>query len=116
MNGVPSLSVRDGWWVEGHLEGTTGWSIGYEEDPERRDIEIASLYDKLEGVILPLYYSNEEGYANVMRSTIAVNGSFFNTQRMLAYVSNAYYPRTNVSSEGTIQHDVKLETGAANVC
>ena len=116
MNGVPSLSVRDGWWVEGHLEGTTGWSIGYEEDPERRDIEIASLYDKLEGVILPLYYSNPEGYANIMRSTIAVNGSFFNTQRTLAqYVSNAYYPRTSVSSESTIQHDVKLETGAANV-
>jgi glycogen phosphorylase len=94
----------------------SGWSRGFEEDPERSDIEIASLYDKLEGVILPMYYSHPDAYAEVMRSTIALNGSFFNTQRMLAqYVLNAYYPRTNVSSESTIQHDVKLETGAANV-
>jgi hypothetical protein len=54
MNGVPSLSVRDGWWIEGHFEWITGWSIGFEEDPGRHDIEIASLYDKLERVILPL--------------------------------------------------------------
>lgn len=115
MNGVPSLSVRDGWWIEGHFEGITGWSIGFEEDPERHDIEIASLYDKLEGVILPKYYSHPDAYAEVMRSTSALNGSFFNTQRMLAqYVSNAYYPRTNVSSESTLQHGVKLETGVAS--
>jgi hypothetical protein len=98
-----------------HFEGTTGWSIGYGEDPERRDIEIASLYDKLEGVILPLYYSNPEGYASVMRSTIAVNGSFFNTQRMVAqYVSNAYYPRTNLSPESTVRDGVKLESPVPN--
>ena len=94
MNGVPSLSVRDGWWVEGHFEGATGWSIGYGEDPEQRDIEIASLYDKLERVILPLYYLQPLGYAEVMRSAIALNGSFFNTQRMLSqYVLNAYCPQ-----------------------
>src|SRR5207302_8667699 len=28
LNGVPSLSIRDGWWVEGHIEGVTGWCIG----------------------------------------------------------------------------------------
>jgi starch phosphorylase len=111
MNGVPSFSVRDGWWVEGHLEGITGWSIGYEEDPERHDIEIASLYDKLERVILPLYYSHSDGYAEVMRSAIAINGSFFNTQRMVAqYVSNAYYPRVDTSSGNNLRHD--LASGA----
>jgi starch phosphorylase len=111
MNGVPSLSVRDGWWVEGHLEGITGWSIGYEEDPERHDIEIASLYDKLERVILPLYYSHSDGYAEVMRSAIAINGSFFNTQRMVAqYVSNAYYPRADASSGNNLRQD--LASGA----
>ncbi len=83
LNGIPSLSVRDGWWVEGHFEGVTGWSIGYDEDPERRDVEIASLYDKLEHTILPMFYSQPEAYAQIMRSTIAVNASFFNTQRML---------------------------------
>ncbi len=111
MNGVPSLSVRDGWWVEGHLEGITGWSIGYEEDPERHDIEIASLYDKLERVILPLYYSHSDGYAEVMRSAIAINGSFINTQRMVAqYLSNAYYPRADASSGNNLRQD--LASGA----
>jgi starch phosphorylase len=94
LNGVPSLSVRDGWWVEGHFEGVTGWSIGYDEDPEDRDLEIASLYDKLEHTILPLFYSQPQAYAQIMRSTIAVNGSFFNTQRMVAqYLLDAYFPR-----------------------
>ena len=94
LNGVPSLSVRDGWWVEGHFEGVTGWSIGYDEDPERHQIEIASLYEKLERAILPLFYSQPETYAQIMRSTIAVNGSFFNTQRMVSqYVLDAYFPK-----------------------
>ncbi|MGC2528436.1 MAG: alpha-glucan family phosphorylase [Candidatus Acidiferrum sp.] len=93
LNGVPSFSVRDGWWVEGHFEGVTGWSIGYDEDPERRDVEIASLYDKLERTILPTFYSQPQAYAQIMRSTIAVNGAFFNTQRMLSqYVREAYFP------------------------
>lgn len=114
LNGVPSLSVRDGWWVEGHFEGTTGWSIGYEEDPERHDIEIASLYDKLERVILPMYYSQPLAYVQVMRSAIALNGSFFNTQRMLSqYVSNAYYPQTETSSDSKAQSFVETETGLA---
>jgi glycogen phosphorylase len=93
MNGVPSLSVRDGWWMEGHFEGVTGWSVGQDEDPEKHEIEIASLYDKLEHAILPAFYSRPEAYAAVMRSAIAINGSFFNTQRMLAqYALNAYFP------------------------
>jgi starch phosphorylase len=61
LNGVPSFSVRDGWWIEGHFEGVTGWSIGYDEDPERSDVEIASLYDKLEHTILPMFYSKASG-------------------------------------------------------
>jgi starch phosphorylase len=94
LNAVPSLSVRDGWWVEGHFEGVTGWSIGYDEDPEHHDVEIASLYEKLERTILPLFYSQPQAYAQIMRSTIAVNGSFFNTQRMLSqYVLDAYFPK-----------------------
>ena len=93
LNGVPSLSIRDGWWVEGHFEGVTGWAIGYDEDPEDHDVEIASLYDKLERLILPLFYSRPKSYAAVMRSCIALNGAFFNTQRMLSqYVTNAYFP------------------------
>ncbi len=93
LNGVPSFSVRDGWWIEGRVEGVTGWSIGFGEDPEEHAGELASLYDKLEGIILPMYYLRPEAYAEVMRSAIALNGSFFNTQRMVSqYVLNAYFP------------------------
>jgi glycogen phosphorylase len=92
LNGVPSFSVLDGWWYEGHVEGSTGWSIGHDEDlPEDHTTEVAALYDKLESVILPMFYGRPAAFAEVMRSAIALNGSFFNTQRMVAqYVANAY--------------------------
>ncbi len=90
LNGVPSLSVLDGWWVEGHVEGVTGWAIGDDgaADPAS---EAESLYDKLDHAILPLYYGKPEAYAEIRRSAISLNGSFFHTQRMvLQYVRNAY--------------------------
>jgi len=95
LNGVPSLSVLDGWWIEGCLEGLTGWAIGRDDDIPRDSFEEhTSLYHKLESVILPMYYGRPLAYAEVMRSAISVNGSFFNTHRMLAqYVHNAYFPR-----------------------
>lgn len=91
LNGVPSLSVPDGWWHEGHVEGATGWDIGREEISDSPAEESDSLYDKLESVILPMFYGRKDSYAEVMRLSIALNGSFFNTQRMVAqYVMNAY--------------------------
>jgi len=93
LNGVPSLSVRDGWWIEGHVEGVTGWSIGSDESEGDQSIDAQDLYLKLERVILPLFYGLPFAYAEVMRSAIAFNGSFFNTQRMVEqYVRNAYFP------------------------
>lgn len=92
LNGVPSLSILDGWWVEGHVEGVTGWSIGHGPDlPEDASVEIASLYDKLDNVVLPMFYGRPDAFARVMRYAIAINGSFFNTQRMCSqYMANAY--------------------------
>jgi len=92
LNGVPSLSILDGWWIEGHVEGATGWAIG---DGWRTEAhlgsEVASLYDKLEYAILPMFYNQPRAYASVMRSAIALNGSYFNAQRMVAqYIQNAY--------------------------
>jgi starch phosphorylase len=96
LNGVPSLSVLDGWWIEGWIEGVTGWAIGATDrglaanDESSQDA--ASLYDKLEQIILPLFYGDRQGFINVMRHAIALNGSFFNTQRMLQqYVVKAYF-------------------------
>lgn len=91
MNGVPSLSTLDGWWIEGHLEGVTGWSIGNTWEPESDARDAESLYGKLELVVLPTYYRRPDHFAEIMRSAIALNGSFFNAQRMvLQYAREAY--------------------------
>jgi len=98
MNGVPSLSVLDGWWIEGHVEGVTGWSIGGLDPEGDQSKDAMEIYLKLERVILPLYYGLPFAYAEVMRSAIALNGSFFNTQRMVEqYVRNAYFPETTLT-------------------
>ncbi len=93
LNGVPSLSVLDGWWIEGHLEGVTGWSIGDSwRTASDSAAEAASLYDKLEYLILPTFYNRPDAFARIMRHAISLNGSFFNAQRMVAqYVQNAYF-------------------------
>jgi len=95
LNGVPSLSVLDGWWIEGCIEGVTGWAIGTEDIPPDEASDRArtaqSLYDKLEQAVAPLFYANRPAYIEVMRHAIALNGSFFNTQRMVAqYAAKAY--------------------------
>jgi len=97
LNGVPSLSILDGWWVEGHIEGVTGWSIGESRRtagssaPTDNQAEAESLYSKLESVILPLYYRERREFLEVMKHAIAINGSFFNTQRMVQqYITDAY--------------------------
>jgi starch phosphorylase len=93
LNGVPSLSVLDGWWIEGRIEGITGWAIG--EDSQEggdRSKVVSSLYDKLEHVVLPLFYRERERFLEVMLHAIALNGSFFNTHRMMQqYVLKAYF-------------------------
>jgi len=119
MNGVPSLSILDGWWIEGWVEGVTGWAIG--DDPrgdeprgdeprgdeprgdERRSPDesqlpdlsaardAAALYDKLEGVVAPAYFGDPESYLRVRRSAIALNGSFFSTDRMAREYARAAY-------------------------
>jgi starch phosphorylase len=97
LNGIPSLSVLDGWWIEGHIEGVTGWSIGEDgrglgaEDADRSK-DASFLYEKLERVIVPLFYHDRDRFIDVMRHAVAFNGSFFNTHRMvLQYVLKAYF-------------------------
>ena len=90
MNGVPSLSILDGWWIEGWIEGVTGWAI---EDGANDEEEAVAFYRKLDSTVVPLYQSAPEKWARLMRTTLAFNGSFFNTHRMVQqYVGNAYYP------------------------
>jgi glycogen phosphorylase len=102
LNGVPSFSILDGWWIEGCVEGATGWAIGKEEDlPEDHRTEALAMYDKLERVIVPMFYGRPSVFAEVMRSSIALNGSFFNTERMMEqYLANAYSSGPNHKGEG----------------
>jgi starch phosphorylase len=89
MNGVPSLSVLDGWWIEGCAEGVTGWCI---PDLDDEASEAEALYDQLENSIAPTF-ANKPAWAELRRHCIGMNGTFFNTHRMLGqYVSNAYFP------------------------
>ena len=90
MNGVPSLSILDGWWIEGCIEGVTGWAI---EDGADDTAEANALYAKLENAVVPLYRDAPQRWAQLMKTTLAFNGSYFNTNRMVKqYVRNAYYP------------------------
>jgi len=97
LNGVPSLSVLDGWWLEGCIEHVTGWAIGetcpVDATPEERaNCDVPSLYQTLEKVVLPAFYQRRDDWLRIMRHSIALNASHFNTQRMVSeYVLKAYF-------------------------
>jgi starch phosphorylase len=96
-NGVVNFSVLDGWWIEGHIENFTGWSIGgipaETAHPGATDAEDAhDLYEKLENIIIPKYYSADKSpWARMMKSAISKNAYYFNSHRMMRrYVTEAY--------------------------
>lgn len=99
LNGVPNFSVLDGWWIEGHIEDVTGWSIGEETSTETGPEETnaadaADMYAKLEEKILPLYYEDRQGWIRVMKNAIGKNAYYFNTHVMMRrYVTEAYLQR-----------------------
>ncbi len=91
-NGVPNFSVLDGWWIEGHIEGYTGWSIGpspdVPSDPER---DADDLYYKLETIIIPTFYNDKKTWIRIMQNAIGKNAYYFNSHRMMRrYVTEAY--------------------------
>jgi starch phosphorylase len=94
-NGVPQFGTLDGWWLEGCIENITGWAIGPEKTKDEAsddDIDRYDLFDKLENMILPKFYNDRDNWIRTMRSCIAINASFFNTNRMIQqYVLNAYF-------------------------
>lgn len=90
LNGVPNLSVLDGWWLEGWIEGVTGWAIGCDGEHDDAD-DSRSLYGQLENVVLPLFYKDATGWTKVMKGAISYNASYFNSHRMMRrYAAEAY--------------------------
>ena len=97
MNGIMNFSILDGWWIEGWIEDVTGWSIGPEPTETEANahydesLDAIDLYDKLEKKIIPTYYNNHDKWVDMMRHTIALDASFFNTHRVVKeYASKAY--------------------------
>jgi starch phosphorylase len=90
LNGVPHLSVLDGWWIEGCIEGVNGWAIGDDKE-SGNGFDSEALYQKLGNVVLPLYHDDRPGWIKVMKGAITKSGSFFNSHRMMRrYVVEAY--------------------------
>lgn len=95
-NGIPNLSVLDGWWVEGCLEGVTGWGIGPMPNPPLNssddDEDAKDLLRKLEHQVLPCYYKNRDQWIQIMKNSIAFNAPVFNSTRMVyQYITHAYF-------------------------
>ena len=96
LNGVPNFSVLDGWWIEGHIEGVTGWAIGpvpteksVNENHSDKDVE--DLYEKLEKTIIPTFYERRSDWVRIMKNAIGKNAYYFNTHVMMRrYVTEAY--------------------------
>ena len=84
LNGILNMSMLDGWWVEGCIEGVTGWSIDNATDGE-------PLYRKLEGIVLPLYYSDRGRWIWMMKQAVSKIACYFNSHRMMRrYAAEAY--------------------------
>ena len=90
LNGVLNLSTLDGWWIEAHIEGVTGWSIGTDDVGSHED-DAKELHEKLSGTVLPLFYDDPARWRAMMKQSIGNIASYFNSQRMMRrYASEAY--------------------------
>ncbi len=95
-NGVINFSVLDGWWIEGCVEGVTGWSIGPSPNEslsgdERKARELDDLYNKLSYIIIPMFYDRRDEWMEMMKDSIGKIAYYFNSHRMMRrYASEAY--------------------------
>lgn len=95
-NGVINFSVLDGWWVEGCVEGVTGWSIGphpkdFVTDEERREVELHDLYSKLEYLIAPTFYNQRDTWITLMKNSIGRVAHYFQIHWVMRrYITEAY--------------------------
>jgi starch phosphorylase len=96
MNGVPNLSILDGWWMEGY-NGKNGWAFGDNSTSGDRTAEDAeAIYRLLEEQIVPLYYKRSDdeiphGYVDVMKAAIMSIAPQFSTRRMVKEYVNKFY-------------------------
>lgn len=100
LNGIMNFSILDGWWIEGWIEDVTGWSIGPDPEEENLDnydesLDATDLYKKLAEKVIPAYYENRDHWLYMMKNSIALNASYFNTHRVVKeYTEKAYGIKT----------------------
>jgi len=89
LNGIPSLSILDGWWAEGCRHGVNGWAIGGDDaGDDARDG--AALHDALEREVLPAW-ADRDRWVGMMRSSIEIAEENFTSDRMVReYVEQLY--------------------------
>lgn len=93
LNGVPNLSVLDGWWMEGFVQGVTGWAVGPGTTAEGNGEDSHALYVVLDEHVLPLFHRDHDGWVRVMQGAIAKNAYYFNSHRMMRRYATAAYIR-----------------------
>jgi starch phosphorylase len=95
-NGVINFSVLDGWWADGCIEGATGWAIGplpnqSMTEKRRRTQELEDLYNKMDYLIIPKYYSHKDDWIKMMKTSIEKIAYYFNSNSMMMrYITEAY--------------------------
>ncbi|HLA16300.1 MAG TPA: alpha-glucan family phosphorylase [Candidatus Limnocylindrales bacterium] len=114
VNGVPNLSVLDGWWDEGY-GGENGWAIGGRDDAEDEATQdardAADLYRLLEEEVMPRYYERDGsglpvGWIAVMRRAIQSAIWQFSSTRMLhEYTEYLYLPAAGIAAPDESPHE-----------
>ncbi|MCF7820304.1 MAG: alpha-glucan family phosphorylase [Candidatus Pacebacteria bacterium] len=115
FNAISHLSVLDGWWPEGWIEGVTGWSIGSNSnkailsDKKTWKKEVDDLYHKIANIIMPMYYEDRSKFIEIMKNAVSLNGSYFNTYRMMQeYMAKVYFPlQKNIFTQKNLKKNIK---------
>ncbi|GJQ58999.1 MAG: alpha-glucan family phosphorylase [Candidatus Scalindua sp. AMX11] len=92
LNGVPQLSILDGWWMEGY-NGKNGWAF---EGSGSDTVDAESIYNLLEHDVIPLYYNQDEdgvphGWVKLMKESIKSAGAAFSARRMVKEYALKFY-------------------------
>ena len=107
LNGIPNLSILDGWWVEGY-NGANGWAIEdrhFDNLDEQDYYDAQDIYRLLEEEVVPLYYNQDRdgiprGWVEVMREAIRSNAWRFSTRRMVKEYTTELYLKAIVQAAG----------------
>jgi starch phosphorylase len=97
LNGIPQLSILDGWWMEGY-KGRNGWAFSGADGSERDAKDARAIYDILENEVVPLYYERDSkdlphSWVLVMKEAMKSVGSGFSARRMVKEYVTSYYQK-----------------------